>query len=377
MSLQMTIKEFEELNLFSNRNVEKVAASVINESSNAALVSMFEDSVILLDHEDGQFYAADYNFDGKKLTLTLENFQEIELEKEDVDFKGSVANFFESEDASVGELAESYRESVIEQEKFINDIISESLSTKDFESAINYKELAEANNSISIADKDFFKSYLDRLESHPLTEAYYFNWDDKVVVSLVETEKVKLINSSAASKAQELWKKENFKKKFTEAATTFVEDVEAGKDLFIQLFEEYPVVFLLDNADRRTLFGKSIIANSGLRENLEDLQKGLGILFEDEDIVASKESYLAEMEGEEDTTDDKESDSEESEDDDAKELDSDEIKTIANELKKIAEKIEDEKLKEKLDDIIGRMNSSMEEGTRPDLVKEAVRLLTI
>lgn len=377
MGLQMTIKQFEELNLFSNRNVEKVAASVINESSNAALVSMFEDSMILLDHEDGQFYAADYKFDGEKLTLTLENFQPIELEKENVDFKGSVKNFFESEDSSVGELAESYRESVIEQEKFINDLVSEALSTKDFDNAINYKELAEANNDISIKDKEFFKSYVERLDTHPLTEAVFFNWDDKMVVSLVETERVNLINSSAAEKAQELWKKENFKKAFTEASSVFIEDVEAGKELFVSLFEEYPSIFLLDAADRKTLFGKAVISNSTLRESLDDLQKGISILFEDDDLVSLKESYLLEMDDEE-TGEEEEGDDEEAGDDEpAKELEPEEIQSLVDELKKVAEKIEDEKLKEKMDDIIGKLDTSVEEGTRPNLVKEAVKLLII
>ena len=65
----MTIKEFEELNLFSNRNVEKITEAIVNESDNAALVSMFEDNVILLDHNSGDFYSASYKFDGEDLKL--------------------------------------------------------------------------------------------------------------------------------------------------------------------------------------------------------------------------------------------------------------------------------------------------------------------
>lgn len=379
MSLQMTIKEFEELNLFSNRNVEKVAASVINESSNAALVSMFEDSVILLDHEEGQFYAADYKFDGKKLQLTLENFQPIELEKEDLDFKGTVANFFESDDSSIGELAASYRESVLEQERFVNDLVSEALSTKDFENILNYKELAEANREVSIADKEFFKKYVNRLETHPLTEAKFFNWKDKVVVSLVETEKVNLINSSAAEKATNLWKREKFKQLFGEAVKTFVEDVEEGEEKIAQLFEEYPTIFVLDDAERNTLFGKAIIANPELREHLNDLKKGLELVLEDEEMVSMKESYLSEMEDEEveETEEEGDEDDEEDEDEPAAELDAEELESIADELKKVAEKLEDEKLKEKLDGIIEKLSGSIEEGTRPALVKEAISLLTL
>ena len=61
----------------------------------------------------------------------------------------------------------------------------------------------------------------------------------------------------------------------------------------------------------------------------------------------------------------------------AEELDAEDLKSIADELKKVAEKVEDEKLKTKLDDIIGKLEGSVEEGTRPDLVKEAIQLLTI
>lgn len=378
MSLQMTIKQFEEINLFSNKSVEKVVSSIVNESSNAALVAMFEDSVILLDHDDGQFYAADYTFDGKKLKLTLENFQAIDLEKEENGFKKDVSNFFETEGASAKDLAESYKDSVMEQEKFVNELISEALSTKDFDDTINYKELAEANNSVSIASKPYFQSYVKRLESHPLNEVKYFNWTDKVIVSLMEGEKVRLINSTAAEKANELWKKENFKSLFGEAASTFVEDVEAGKAKMVALFEEYPQLFLLDNADRKTLFGKAIISNSKLRESLEDLQKGMDILFETEDIRELQNSYLSLLEESDDEEESEEDDDEEEEDDEpAKELDADEVKELADELQKIADDVEDEKLKGKLDDIIAKLGGSIEEGTRPNLIKEAIYLLTI
>jgi hypothetical protein len=386
MSLRMTIKQFEELNLFSNRNIEKVVASVVNESSNAALVSMFEDSVILLDHEDGQFYAADYTFDGKKLKLTLENFQPIDLEKEESNFKNDVSKFFESDETSATSLTESYKDSVLDQEKFVNELISEALSTKNFEDNVSYKELSEANDGISIADKPYFKAYQERLETNPLNEAKFFNWKDKVVVSLLESEKVKLINSSAAEKAADLWKKEIFKKSFNEAASLFIKDVEAGKEKFVSLFEEYPQLFLLDNADRKTLFGKAIIASSALREHLDDLQKGMNILLEDEDVKSIKESYLSLInesddeeseEEEEEEEEDDEEDDEEEKDEPAKELDADEIGEIADEIKKVAGKVEDEDLKEKLKKLADKLEKSIEEGTRPDLIKEAVYLLSI
>jgi hypothetical protein len=380
MSLQLTIKQFEEVNLFSNKNIEKVISSVVNGSSNAALVSMFEDSIILLDHEDGQFYTADYAFDGKKLNLVMENFQPIELTKENTSFKNNIANFFESEDSSVSDLTSSYKESVLDQEKFINELISESLSTKNFEGMVNYKELAESNNDISIADKPYFIDYKNRLETNPLNEVKYFNWKDKVVVSLLESEKIKLINSTVSEKANDLWKKAEFKEMFGEAASVFIEDVEKGKEKFVALFEQYPQIFVLDNADKKTMFGKGIISNPELREHLEDLQKGMSVLFEDEDVKEISSSYLSlmEEEGEEDSEAEEPSEEKpEEKEEPAKELTPEEIQDIAGELKTLSKKIEDEGLKGELDSLIAKLDSSVEEGTRPDLIKKAIYLLTI
>lgn len=379
MSLQMTIREFEEVNLFSNKNIERMASTIVNESSNAVLVSMFEDNVILLDHEKGQFYMAEYTFDNKKATFVFENFQPIDLEKENDTFTESVSNFFDDEDASITSLTESYKKSVMGQDQVIREIINEAIATKDFDEVIDYSEVADLNEDVSIKDKPYFKKYAERLITHPINEARYFNWESPVVVSLMETEKKKLINSTVVEKAAELWKRESFKKMFTEAAETFIEDVEEGKEMFIELFEEFPQLFFLDSADRKTLFGKSIISSSVLREELNDLQKGLEILFEDEEISEMRDEYLSEADDdeEEETDDEDEDEEDEEEDEEPEELTPEQISEIVNELKKLAEKIEDEKLKEKMDDIIAKLDTSVEEGTRPALVKDAIYLLSI
>lgn len=382
MALEMSLREFEDMNLYSNKSMERIISSIINESSNAALVNMFEDSVVLLDHDNGTFYTSDYTFDPKTLTLTLENFDEIFLMKEESGFKSSVKNFFEDENASIDELTESYKESVLGQEAFINELINETLAVKNFEDMIDYSELAEANDDLSIKNEDFFKSYSERLETHPVNEVKFINFEDKVVVSLLESERVKLINSTIAEKANDLWKKAEFKEGFIEAATVFIEDVEEGKEKFVALFEEYPQVFFLDGADRKAMFGKAIISDAGLRESLKDLSKGMEILFEDEDIEAIRASYLSEAEGEEDMATDEPKGEEKADDEvepeeEAKELTPEQIKKISGELKTLAEKLEDEKLKEKLDKLIKKLDGSMEEGTRPDLIKDAIYLLSI
>ncbi len=379
--LEMTLKEFEDINLYSNKSMERIISSIINESSNAALVNMFEDSVILLDHENGSFYTADYTFEAETLTLKLENFEEINLSKEEDNFKNKVKNFFEDETVSVNELSEAYKEDVIGQESFLNELINEALSVKDFDSIVDYSQLSEANEDISIKNEDFFKEYVERLETHPLNEIKYINFESPVVVSLLESEKIKLINSTVVEKAAALWKNKKFKEAFVKASTTFVENVEEGKEELQTLFEEYPQIFFLDNADRNALFGKMIIG-SDLRESLKDLQKGMNILFEDEDINSIRDTYLSEIEGDEEeeaseTPEEEEAEKKEKEEKPAKELTPEQIKKISEELKKVSEKIEDEKLKEKMDELIGKLDGSLEEGTRPDLIKEAIYLLSL
>jgi hypothetical protein len=377
--MELTIQQFEETVLFANSNVEKLVKSIVNESSNAAFVAMYEDSVILLDHEEGKFYTADYQFDPKKLTLKLENYEPIELSQEESSFQESVSNFFDDEDASFTELTEAYREDVMGQEKFVRELIAESLSYKDLNEEIDYGELAEANDDISIDNEPFFEAYKARLETNPLNEVKYFNWKTPIKVSLMENEPIKLINSTGTEKAQNLWKRQSFKKMFNESLEVFLEDVEEGKEMLMETFKTYPNVFLLDNADRKTLFGKTIIANSNLREYLEDIQKGLTIIFEDEDVRDLSENYISEMEdsAEEAGEEDSEEDGEAEEKKPAKELDTEEMKKISDELNKVADKIEDEAVKKKLGDLADKISDSVNEGTRPDLIKEAVYYLTI
>ena len=75
--ISMNVKEFEDLVLHSNKNIEKIATAVVNESSNAAFVAMYDDSVVLLDHVNGIFYSADYIFEDDNLSIKFSTFEEI------------------------------------------------------------------------------------------------------------------------------------------------------------------------------------------------------------------------------------------------------------------------------------------------------------
>ncbi len=382
------LKDFESINLYSNKNIESAIREAVNTSSNAVLVNVFEDAVILLDHDEGQFYMVDYTFDPKKLTLKFENFEPVELKKETDDFRSKVYEYFDEEDASIQDLSDSYKEDVLDQEKYINELIKDSVVAKDFSDLVDWSKVAAIRESSELENNPIFKFYKNRLETHPLTEIMYFNWKDPVYISLVETEKVKLVNESAVKKASELWKRDSFKEIFNDAATTFIEDVEEGAEKLRTLLEQFPQIFFLDKGDRKTLFGKAIMNSSDLRENMDDLLTGFDMMFEKFDLADMKEEYLnsiseqgeeEDMEPEEEPETEKKKKKEKSEDEEkpAKELTPEELSKIASELKKIAGDVEDEAVKEKLDKLVEKLEKGKEAGTSPEDVKEAIAILTL
>lgn len=386
--MEIRLRDFESMNLFSNKNLEKVISSIVNKSSNAVLINMFEDSLILLDHNTGQFYAADYNFDHEDLTLKIENFEPVELVREQDEFKDKIIEFFdEDEDITAQDLAESYKVDVLDQEKVIDELIQDAMITKDFSKLIDWGEIKLIKEDVEVADEKFFKIYKERLNTHPLMEVKLFDWETSVMVSLIETEPLKIVNSTVVEKANDLWKKEDFKEKFSEAASVFIEDVEEGTEYFREFLETYPQIFYLNNADRKALFGKSIISNNELKENMDILLKGIDLLFEKFDLAEMKKEYLAEAgamnidepESSEEEEEEEEEKSEKKEPKEKKEkapeLSAEELKKLAKEIRNLSDKVEDEALKEKLNNIADKLDSGKEEGTRPDIVKEAVSIL--
>jgi len=405
--MEIFLRDFESMNLFSNKNLEKVVASVVNKSSNAVLINMFEDSLILLDHNTGQFYAADYKFDPKKLTLQIENFEPVELIKEQDEFKDRLVEFFdEDEEVSAHDLAETYKDEVLGQERFIDELIHDAMITKDFTNIIDWNQVKLVKEEVEVVNEKFFKIYQKRLENYPLMEVKLFDWETSVNVSLIETESQKIVNTTAVEKANELWKKDDFKTKFSEAATTFIEDVEEGTEKLKEVFETYPQIYFLSNADRKALLGKTIITNKELKESMDILLKGIDLLFEKFDLADLKQEYVVEhgscpeeehekkgkkknakmyakkIEGEEEEPVAEEPEEAEEKEpkekkEPAPELSSEELGKLSSEIKKLADKIEDEGLKDKLMGIAEKLHGGMEEGTRPDIVKEAISILSL
>ena len=370
MAYNLTLDQFENINLFSNRNLERVVSDIVNESANAVFVNMGEDAIILLDHAEGKFYIADYKMDKDNLRLTLENFEEINIEKDVDEFEKDVYEYFDDDGGDVRSLVESYKYNVVKKDKFIYELINEAVSKKNFETDVDYNYVKEGVDALDLdsAKRPFFEKYKERLQSHPLTEAKYFDWKNPVSVSLKETETKTLVNTNIVEKAANLWKKPEFKKAITESLEVFVENVEDGKEKIVEVFKQYPQVYVLDNAERRTMLGKAILSSSEIREHMDDILKGIDILFEKYELAQMKEEFLLEN--------DVNLNEDVSNEDGPFELDENDITSLANDLESLSELCED-KTKEYVDILVEKVKAMKEEGTKPALVKEAVSLLSL
>ena len=365
---KMSVKEFEDINVFSNKNVENVLKDIINESSNAALVNVFDDYLVLLDHEEGQIYFAKYELDPNELTVTINEFEEVELYKEENDLNEIAMEYFEDE-SSLSDLASAFKNTYIEQDSYVKEMTQEALINKDTTEAINWNEMKIINqdNNYSFKKDPIYKEYKERLETHPLTEIKYFDWENPIKVSLVETEDVNVINTSAVEAATDLWKDEDFKEDFTKNCNTMVEDVEEGFEDMANLIREYPQILLMEAGERQSMFGKAIIYNDELKEHSEDLLKGMSELFERTDFTDVEDEYLFEADDEMKST---------SSDDTPKEVPKKSMKKLCDDLKSISTDAQDPALKRRLDKVIKGLEG-YKTGTNVEAVKEAVSILEI
>ena len=392
--MRISTEQFERLNIYSNKEMQKLLESIVNESSNAALVNVFEDSVILLDHENGDFYTADYKFDADNLTIDFKNFEKVELFSEDSTLEEKIEQFLDEDEMTSDEIFEVYKNEVLKKDASLKELVDCSISKKSFNNPVNYNEIKEAVEKVKDGFEspltESYKFYKERLLTHPLTKINYFNFNEDVRVSLVETEPKRVITTSLREKAKDLYKNEEFKDKFIKMAKTFIEDVEEGTEALKALMEDYPCVFTLDEAERAEIFGKIYIRDKELREVISDLNEGFNLVFESMDLAELKNEYMFE-EGEEAAPAPEAainpSEDGDSEDDDkiapqpkqepAKEVPKNDANKIADDLEKAVKEISDEKTREYVDGVIKNLRKMGDEGTKPEIVKEAIEILSL
>jgi len=360
----MDIVKFNNALLLSNKNVEKLARKYINESSNAALMEMFEDKCILADHTTGQIYEANYSFDGE--TFVFENFNEVELEKSNTSLKEAIGDYFDDKNIN---LTEAYESAVSSNSDILESSLSEALASKNMENVIDYSSIVGINEDIGdLKDNSTFKAYKERLSNKPSSSIKFFNWKEPVKVSVLDEDENVILNKSIFTKAKKLRTNVEFKKLLSEAAE---DSLNGDNTVLEELISENESIIALSEAELKELVGMSVIGNKTLMENRKTIVEKIES-FITEDVALSEKRAIIEAEKVNDDS------SNEEEKDNAPEASEQDVEAIKAALEKAKEKATDEKLISKIDSLIDSLTEAIEdESTDVAAIKEAVEILSM
>lgn len=359
--MEFTNSKLSNFILFSNKNVEKLARTLINESANAVLLEMYEDKMLLADHKSNDLYLADYKFDGK--TLVVENFDHIDIVKDNSELKEAVSSYFDSDGYDTAMLSEAYSNDIEAENTDLKDSLVAALASKKNEGA-DYTQAIGINEEISeVKEMPFFKKYTELLAESPSSSIKVIDWVNPVKVSIINEDENKVIVSNAKDKAKALTKDKEFKKVFAEAVK---EMVDGDSYSMTELLEDNSALVSLSKTDLKEFVGMSIIGDKELMNNRKAICEQIeNLISEDEELMEAR--TLFEEEGSEET----ESDAELATSD--KDIDA-----LKSALDKAAEKITDEKLLTKINALKDALESSKDTGTTEvGTVKECVELLNM
>ena len=399
---KMTYSQLHSVIANDNTNIESMIRGFINESANASVVAVYDDSLVLVDTINEEFYSCNYHYNPDTLSVLLENFDKIELEEDNsIDFKIAVKDYLVNEDADSRELLNSFMKTLNKSKSAVESIVSEAVADKDYTNAADYDELSFINEEFEdLRESEFFKSYQDRLLTHPLNNVLVLDWENPVAFTLLETtEKHSYLNSNGIKKGLEYSKSKSFKKSMCAACREFVEDVDEGGDMLIEMFADNLSLFYLSKQELKEAVAKAIMLDPELNGDYRriseavvhfvDNDEGFQYLREAIDIddsgdAGEEKKPEAEKADDlnskvpEDDSEKKEDEGEkkEKEEDKATELTAEDKEKLVSALKTVVEKATDEKIKEMAENLLAKFNND-DEGTKPDEVKEAVRFLSI
>lgn len=398
---KMTYSQLHGVIINDNTNIESMIRGFINESANASVVAVYDDSLVLLDTINEEFYTCNYHYNPDTLSVILEGFDKIELEEDNsIDFKIAVKDYLISEDDDSRDLLNSYMKTLNKSKSAVESIVAESISDKDYSNTADYDELSFINEEFEdLRESDFFKAYQERLITHPLNNVLVLDWENPVAFTLLETTEPKAyINSKSKEKAKKCCASKKFKKEMCGACKAFVEDVDEGGDMLIEMFNDNPSLFSLNQTELREAVARAIMLDPQLNgeykkiaeavvhyvnndEGFQYLREAIDIDDESDNDTKAPEAKAAEGEapaepaGEEKKDDEKKED-EKKDEDKATELTAEDKEKLIDALKTVVDKVTDEKIKEMAENLLKKFDVE-DEGTRPDDIKECVRFLSI
>lgn len=391
---KMTYGQLHGVIMNDNTNIESMIRGFINESANASVVAVYDDSLVLLDTLKEEFYTCNYHYNPDTLSVVLEGFEPIELEEDNsIDFKLAVKDYLISESDDSRDLLNSYMKTLNKSKSAIESLVAESIADKDYSNVADFEELSFINEEFEdLRESEFFQAYQERLLTHPLNNVLVLDWESPVAFTLLETTEPKsYINSKSKEKAKKLCASKKFKKQVCNACAQFVEDVEEGGDMLVEMFSENPSLFSLNSTELKEAVAKSIMLDPTLNEDYKKISEAVvHYVNNDESFQYLREAIDIDDEGDdkeekaaeaekpaEDAGEEKKDDEEEKKDDDkAVELTAEDKEKLISALKTVSEKVTDEKIKKMVDDLLDELDTE-DDGTKVESVKEAVRLLSL
>ena len=393
---KMTYSQLHGVIMNDNTNIESMIRGFINESANASVVAVYDDSLVLVDTINEEFYSCNYHYNPDTLSIILEGFDKIELEEDSsIDFKLAVKDYLISEDDDSKELLNSYLKTLNKSKSAVDSIVAEAVADKDYSNAADYDELSFINEEFEdLRESDFFKAYQDRLITHPLNSVLILDWENPVAFTLLDTTEPKsYINSKSKDKAKKCCASKKFKKEMCGACKAFVEDVEEGGDMLIEMFSDNPSLFSLNQTELKEAVAKSIMLDPQLNgeykkiteavvhyinndEGFQYLREAIDIDDAGEEAEKPAEAKAAEGEAPAENAGEEKKDEEKKDEDKAVELTAEDKEKLVDALKTVEKKITDEKIKKMVTDLLAELDTD-DDGTKVESVKLAVRLLCI
>lgn len=377
----MDISKLNNTLLYSNKNVEKLARKLINESANAVLMEMFDDKVILADHTTGQIFEANYSFDGN--TFEFSDFDEIALEKSSTSLKEAISDYFDDSNIS---LTESYEKAVANTSDVFENSLTEALAGKNMDNVVNYTELSGIKESLEeLKENKTFKLYTERLEKLPTDSIKMFDWNNTVRVALIDEDVNKTINKSTVLKAKKLRSDVNFRKSIMEAATA---SLDGDNSLLEDLISENVSLLALNDSDLKELVGMSLVTNKKLMESRNEIFDTIQKIISEDSMLSERRTLFMETADEagttalaqkKGTTKVAEAQSNASaKTEEAPEVSEEDTEAIVKALEKAKDLAKDEKLVDKIEKLIDSLNTASDNGeTDVSAVKESVELLSL
>lgn len=421
--MQLTFNKFKQVVDKSSEKVFNKIAEALSASDNAALVSMYDDKLIVLDEDREDFYLCDYVFENN--VLSMKNFELIGLTENDdayldqvtekyfdldddepitigemmtgvnLKFKNNNRQIFnEAKDRKYRKIMESPRIRAIKRAREVRDLFVEDikrLMEEDFMGKLQFK--------VDGDQKDSVPATLNKVKwnsPYPIT----VNTEQGKPVNLIKIKddaNVMDAMTNLASHLSDKWKSDSFRGKFEKMVKDILatESVELARTAVLNFLDENKELFLLKKELFEELITKTtLMVGEGdsdtvvkIFESIVDSKPGRMMkrkFFKENNLNEEKIAEINRLAEEDELPAPSSMDSDEDDSDDdmsaeepTSDLDTEEVNKIIDIFKKIVKQLEsDSPEAEYVQGLISSLDSAKVKGIEDSKMKEIIDFLS-